>query len=107
LKKEEFMKEIEGCKISVHFDQALLDRAAEMFNNWGLTGHMSEEEYLFKKYGLVSKDKDDSEQKKQKEALRCVASKIMKMQLSKEDAANIMKNFNKIRDPDYKATWGE
>jgi hypothetical protein len=57
LRKDEFMKLIESCKIPEKFDQHLLDHASEMFNKWGRTGqygHMDEKEYLFKQYGWMT-----------------------------------------------------
>jgi len=101
LKKEEFMKEIEGCKLPQVFEQNLLDKAEEMFGKWGLTRHMDEKEHLFKSAGLVSKPGDSEALKKEKEALRCLCTKIMEAKLNRQDAATIIKNFNKINEPDF------
>ena len=35
MKKEEFLKQIEGYAFPEMFNQDLLDRAAEMFGKWG------------------------------------------------------------------------
>jgi hypothetical protein len=99
LKKDEFMKVIEGCKIPESFDQHLLDHASEMFNKWGRTGqygHMDEKEYLFKQYGLDDKPEDSLPIKEEKEALRCVCSKMMDAKINRKDASEVIKNFNKI-----------
>ena len=99
MKKDEFMKVIEGCKIPESFDQHLLDHASEMFNKWGRTGqygHMDEKEYLFKQYGLDDKPEDSLPIKEEKEALRCVCSKMMDAKISRKDASEVIKNFNKI-----------
>jgi hypothetical protein len=98
LKKEEFMQQIEGCKLPETFDQHLLDNAAEMFSKWGMTTHMDETEHLFESSGLAPKTGDSDALKKEKEALRCVCEKMMKTNLNKKDAALIIKNFNKIKD---------
>jgi hypothetical protein len=99
LKKEEFMRQIEGCKLPKIFDQHLLDNAAEMFSKWGMTAHMDEKEHLFETSGLASKPGDSDALKKEKEALRCVCEKMMDAKLNRKDAAVIIKNFNKIKDP--------
>lgn len=96
------MKKIEGCRLPDSFDQHLLDHAAEMFSKWGKTTHMDEREHLFESFGLASKPDDGNDIKMEKIALRCVCSKMMDAQLNRTDAANIIKNFNKIRDADYK-----
>ena len=101
LKKEEFMRQIEGCKLPEKFDQRLLDNAAEMFGKWGKTTHMDEKEHLFESSGLASKTGDSDAVKKEKEALRCVCEKMMDAKLSRNDAAVIIKNFNKIKDPGF------
>lgn len=101
MKKEEFMKEIEGCKLPQLFEQSLLDNAAEMFGKWGLTRHMDEKEHLFESSGLVSKPGDSEALKKEKEALRCLCTKMMEAKLNRQDAATIIKNFNKINEPDF------
>jgi hypothetical protein len=50
LKKEEFMRLIEGCKFSGIFDQNLLDNASAMFNKWGMSTQMDEKDHLFKSF---------------------------------------------------------
>ncbi len=106
MKKAEFMKQLEGCQIPERFDQHLLDHAAAMFEKWGLqahiTWHETDTEYLFNNFGLNDKAEDSEAVKSEKKALRCVATKIMKMQINKEDAASIIKNFNKINEPGFK-----
>ena len=101
MKKEEFMKQIDGCKLPEIFDQHLLDIASEMFSKWGMSTHMDEKEHLFKSSGLVPKPGDGDAVKKEKEALRCVCEKMMNSQLNRKDAAVIIKNFNNIIDPEF------
>jgi hypothetical protein len=101
LKKEEFMQQIEGCKLPKTFDQNLLDNAAEMFGKWGMSTHMDEKEHLFEGAGLVSKPGDSDPLKQEKEALRCLCKKMMDTKLNRNDAAAIIKNFNKIKDPGF------
>jgi hypothetical protein len=101
LKKEEFMQQIEGCRLPGIFDQHLLDNAAEMFSRWGMTTQLNEKEHLFESSGLASKSGDSNDLKKEKEALRCVCEKMMKSNLNRKDAAVIIKNFNKIKDPGF------
>jgi len=101
LKKEEFMQQIEGCKLPKTFDQNLLDNAAEMFGKWGMSTHMNDKEHLFESAGLVSKPGDNDALKQEKEALRCLCKKMMDTKLSRNDAAVIIKNFNKIKDPGF------
>jgi hypothetical protein len=105
LKKEEFMRQIEGCRLPESFDQHLLDNASEMFGKWGMTIHMDEKEHLFERYGLAPRTEDGDALKKEKEALRCVCEKMMDAKLNRKDASVIIKNFNKIRDPGYE--WAE
>jgi hypothetical protein len=100
-KKEEFMKQIDGCKLPEIFDQHLLDIASEMFSKWGMSTHMDEKEHLFKSSGLAPKPEDSDAVKKEKEALRCVCEKMMNSQLNRKDAAVIIKNFNNIIDPEF------
>jgi hypothetical protein len=66
LKKEEFMQQIEGCKLPDTFDQHLLDNASDMFGKWGTSTHMDEKEHLFEGSGLVSKPGDSDALKKEK-----------------------------------------
>lgn len=101
LKKEEFMRQIEDCKLPNVFEQNLLDKAEEMFGKWGMTTHMDEKEHLFESAGLVSKPGDGEALKKEKEALRCLCTKMMEAKLNRKDAAVIIKNFNKINEPDF------
>ena len=101
MKKEEFMQQIEGCKLPKIFDQNLLDNAAEMFGKWGMSSHMDEKEHLFESAGLVSKPGDSDALKKEKEALRCLCKKMMDLKLNRKDAATIIKNFNKIKEPGF------
>jgi hypothetical protein len=101
LKKEEFMQQIEGCRLPEIFDQHLLDSAAEMFSRWGMTAHMDEKEHLFERSGLAPKPGDSDALKKEKEALRCVCEKMMDAKLNRKDAGDIIKNFNKIKDPGF------
>lgn len=101
MKKEEFMQQIEGCKLPEIFDQYLLDNASEMFSKWGMSTHMNEKEHLFESSGLAPKAEDSDAQKKEKEALRCLCEKMMDAKLNRKDASVIIKNFNKIRDPAF------
>ncbi len=76
-----------------------MDNAAEMFSKWGMTSHMDEKEHLFESAGLAPKKGDSDDLKKEKEALRCVCEKMMNAKLNRNDAAVLIKNFNKIKDP--------
>ena len=105
LKKEEFMRQIEGCKVPEIFDQGLLDNASEMFSKWGMSTQMDEKEHLFKSSGLAPKSDDSDALKKEKEALRCVCEKMMEAKLNRHDAAVIIKNFNKIKESKFE--WAE
>ncbi len=100
------MKQLQGCQIPERFDQHLLDHAAAMFQKWGLVAHTSWDEknteYLFKNFGLDDKSEDGQAVKDEKKMLRCVVSKMMQMQISKEDASTIIKNFNKINEPGFR-----
>jgi len=87
-----------------HFDQNLLDSASMMMNKWG-EGYLHEgadKEYLFKHFALDDRAEDTDAVKKEKAALRCVASKIFKSTLRKTDAVSIMKNFNSINTPGFR-----
>jgi hypothetical protein len=101
LKKEEFMRMIEGCKLPETFDQSLLDNASEMFSKWGMTTHMDEREYLFETSGLASNPEDNNALKEGKKALRCVCEKMMDAKLNNKDASMIIKNFNNIKGPGF------
>jgi len=104
LKKDEFMKLIQDCKIPEKFDQKLLDSAANMMKKWdiGLKHEGADIEHLFKNFGLIDKVDDSETVKKEKAALRCIASKIFKSEVHKENAVNIMKNFNAIKGPGFR-----
>ena len=67
----------------------------------GMTTHLDEKEHLFESSGLASKSGDSDALKKEKEALRCVCEKMMETNLSRNDAAMIIKNFNNINDPGF------
>ena len=108
MKKDEFMKQIQECQTPERFDQQLLDNAAAMFEKWGLQAHdpglwaKTDNEHLFDDFGLNDKVSDNDEIKRQKKALRCISSRIIKTQIHKEDAVGIMKNFNKIGEPGFR-----
>jgi hypothetical protein len=108
MKRDEFLKKIQECEIPGNFDQGLLDQAAAMFEKWGLLAHdpglwaKTDSEHLFADFGLNDKAGDNDTIKKQKKALRCISSEIIKTQINKEDAVGIMKNFNKIREPGFR-----
>lgn len=96
MKKEEFMKQIEGCRLPEKFDQHLLDHAADMFGRWGTSWHSDEREHLFEKYGLASRPNDSLSLRAEKAALRCIITRMMRMNLSKEDASSLIRNFNRL-----------
>lgn len=96
MKKDEFMKQIEGCRLPEKFDQHLLDHAAEMFGRWGTSWHSDEREHLFETYGLASRPEDSLAVKAEKGALRCIITRMMRMPLSKEDASSLIRNFNRL-----------
>jgi hypothetical protein len=62
---------------------------------------MSEREHLFEAYGLASKPDEPPEEEIQKTALRFVCTRIMDADLSRKDAADLIRNFNKIKYPGY------
>jgi hypothetical protein len=66
-----------------------------------MTTHMDEKEHLFENSGLATKTGDSDALKKEKEALRCLCEKMMETNLNKKDAADIIRNFNKIKDPGF------
>ncbi len=101
MKKEEFLEQIEGIMLPEMFDQSLLDHAAEMFGKWGKSTHMNEKEHLFESFGLASKPDDNNDIKMQKIALRFVCTRMMESNLSRKDAADLIRNLNKIKDPGY------
>ena len=106
MKKKDFIKLICACEAPEHFDQDILDRAAAMFEKWGLQAHETwaetDKEHLFQVHGLSDKSEDGESVIKEKKALRCIASQIMKTQISKDDASGIMKNFNNINKPGFR-----
>ena len=97
MNKEEFKRQIEGCKLPEEFDQHLLDKAAEMFSKWGKSAHIDEKEHLFETFGLASKPADSMELKMQKVSLRCVCIRMMEAKLNRKEAAEIIKNLNHIK----------
>lgn len=104
LKKDDFMKLIKDCKMPESFDQKLLDEASIMMKKWG-EGYEHEgadKEYLFKHYNLADKPEDSEQVRNEKAALRCIASKIFKSELSKSDATGIMKNLGSINKPGFR-----
>ena len=101
LRKDEFLQQFEGIMLPETFDQHLLDHAAEMFGKWGKSTHMNEKEHLFEAYGLASKPDDDPDVEMQKTALRFVCARIMQASFSRRDAAELIRNFNKIKYPGY------
>jgi hypothetical protein len=95
---------IKDCQMPERFDQNLLDGTSMMMNKWG-EGYLHEgadKEYLFKHFALDDRAEDTDAVKKEKAALRCVASKIFKSALRKTDAVSIMKNFNNINTPGFR-----
>ncbi|HUS77012.1 MAG TPA: hypothetical protein VMY43_13550 [Methanothrix sp.] len=101
LRKDEFLQQFEGIMLPETFDQDLLNHAAEMFGKWGKSTHLNEKEHLFETFGLASKPDDSNEVKMQKIALRFVCSRMMETNFSRKDAADLIRNFNKIKDPGY------
>jgi len=102
MKKEEFLKQIEGYAFPEMFNQDLLDRAAEMFGKWGKTAHLDEKEHLFESFGLNSQPEDSDDIKEQKAAIRHISSRMMDASINRKDAADLIRNFNRIKDPGYK-----
>jgi hypothetical protein len=102
LKQEDFLQQFEGMVLPETFDQDLLDRAAEMFGKWGKGTHLNEREHLFESFGLGAKPKDSPEVEMQKRALRFVCTRIMEARFSRREAADLIRNFNRIKDPGYK-----
>lgn len=101
MNREEFLKHIEGDVFPKSFDQRLLDRAAEMFGRWGRSAHLDETEHLFQSFGLTPQPGDSDEIREQKAALRHVCSRMMEAQINRKDAAELIRNFNRIKDPGY------
>ena len=102
LNQEDFLQQLEGIILPETFDQDLLDRAAEMFGKWGKGRHMNENEHLFESFGLGPKPEDSREVNVQKAALRFVCTRIMESQLSRQEASELIRNFNRLKDPGYK-----
>ncbi len=103
MKKDDFMKLIKECQVPESFDQKLLDKASAMMTKWGegLVHVGADKDHLFKQHGLADKPEDSELIKKQKAALRCISSQIFKSEIAKNDAADIMKNFNNINKPGF------
>ncbi len=97
MNKEEFMRQIDGCNLPATLDQGLLDKAAAMFGRWGDSMHSDDREHLLETSGILPRKDDSDAMKTQKTALLCVVERIFKMQISKSDAVDIMRNFNRIR----------
>ena len=102
MKKEEFLKQIEGYAFPEMFNQDLLDRAAEMLGMWGKTANLDEKEHLFESFGLNPLPEDSDEIKEQKAAIRHICSRMMDASINRRDAADLIRNFNRIKDPGYK-----
>lgn len=102
VKREEFLNQIEGYVFPKLFNQDLLDRAAEMFGRWGKSAHLDETEHLFQSSGLASREEDSNEIREQKAALRYVCSRMMDSGVNRKDAADLIRNFNRLKDPGYK-----
>ena len=101
MRKDEFLEQFKGIVFPETFDQHLLDHAAEMFGKWGKSAHMNEKEHLFEAFGLASKPEDCTEIKVQKIALRFVCTRMMEANFNRKDAADLIRNFNKIKNPGY------
>jgi hypothetical protein len=104
MKRTDFLKLIEDCQMPDKFDQKLLDDASSMMKKWGdgLVHVGADKEHLFKSFGLSDKAGDSETTKKEKAALRCLASKIFKSEIRKEDAIGIMKNLNGLNGPGFR-----
>jgi len=102
MKKDEFLKQIEGYVFPQMFHQDLLDRAAEMFGRWGRSSHLDEKEHLFQSFGLGPQPDDSDEIREQKAAIRHICSRMMDASINRKDAADLIRNFNRIKDPGYK-----
>lgn len=101
MRKDEFLQQFEGIVLPEMFDQHLLDHAAEMFGRWGKSTHLNEKEHLFESFGLASKPEDSNDTKMQKIALRYICTRMMETDLNRKDAADIIRNFNAVKDPGY------
>jgi hypothetical protein len=102
LNQEDFLRQLEGIILPETFDQDLLDQAAEMFSKWGKGRHMNEREHLFESFGLGPNPEDSPEVEMQKIALRYVCARMMEAQFSRREASDLIRNFNRIKDPGYK-----
>ena len=102
MRKDEFLQQFEGMMLPEAFDQDLLNQAAEMFGKWGKSAHINEKEHLFETFGLASKPEDSTDIKMQKIALRFVCTRMMESNFNRKDAADLIRNFNKIKDPGYR-----
>jgi hypothetical protein len=102
LKREDFLQQLEGIILPETFDQDLLDHAAEMFGKWGRSSHFSELEHLFESFGLAAKPDDGPDIEIQKAALRFVCTRMSQAGFSRKEAAELIRSFNKIKDPGYK-----
>lgn len=102
LNQEDFLRQLEGIILPETFDQDLLDRAAEMFGKWGKGRHLNEMEHLFESFGLDSNPEDSPEVEMQKTALRYICTMMMGAQFSRREASDLIRNFNRIKDPGYK-----
>jgi hypothetical protein len=102
LKRDDFLQQLEGIILPETFDQDLLDHAAEMFGKWGRSSHFSELEHLFESFGLAAKPQDSTDVVIQKTALRFVCTRMSQAGFSRNEAADLIRSFNKIKDPGYK-----
>lgn len=102
MKRDDFLAQLEGIILPETFDQDLLDHAAEMFGKWGRSSHFSELEHLFESFGLAVKPDDSSDVEMQKAALRFVCTRMSQAGFSRKEAADLIRSFNKIKDPGYK-----
>lgn len=64
---------------------------------------MNEKEHLFEAFGLASVSDDCNEIKMQKIALRVVCTNMMEADFSLKDAADLIRDFNNIKDPGYES----
>jgi hypothetical protein len=103
MKRDDFIWNLQECaeesEIFRNFDQNLLDQVAAMFKEWG---NRTDKEHLFKDFGLNDEVGDSDRIKREKKALRCISSKIMEIQINKDDVVGIMRNFNKIMEPGFR-----
>ena len=63
---------------------------------------MDEKEHLFESFGLGPRPEDSPDVKLQKAAVRFVCTKMMQIQFSRREASDLIRNFNRIKDPGYK-----